>query len=62
MTLNLARIRYPMFFIGMLLITVPAIGYKYYPHYGLEVTYSVVVGFLLFAASLISGVGLLREQ
>jgi len=56
MTFTFERIKYPIFVLGAILMTLPAIIYKYHSFQVSIVTYSVVVGFILFAISIISGI------
>jgi hypothetical protein len=56
MAFTFERIKYPIFVLGAILMTLPAIIYKYHPFQVSIVTYSVVIGFILFAISIVSGI------
>ena len=56
MSYNISRIKYPLFFLGAILMTLPAIIYKFHSFNVSIVDYSVLIGFLLFAFSIASGI------
>ncbi len=58
----LSRIKYPIFFLGSILMTVPPIAYKYYAFSAGIVTDSVVIGFLLFALSIVLGISAFTHE
>ena len=47
MVFTFERIKYPIFVLGAVLMTLPAIIYKYHPFQVSIVTYSVLIGFIL---------------
>ena len=61
MVFNFERIKYPIFVLGAILMTLPAIIYKFHPFDVSIVTYSVVIGFILFALSIVSGITSMRD-
>jgi hypothetical protein len=61
MVFTFERIKYPIFVLGAVLMTLPAIIYKYHPFRVSIVTYSVLIGFILFAVSIVSGITSMRD-
>ena len=59
--MEFVRIKYPLFLLGVLLMTVPALAYKYVSFSINLVIYSIVAGFVLFAISIISGAFSIRQ-
>ncbi len=59
---NISRVKYPLFFLGAVLMTLPAIIYKFHSFDVSIVDYSVLVGFLLFAFSIVSGITAFRNH
>lgn len=56
MTFTFERIKYPIFVLGAIMMTLPPIVYKYHQFDVSIVTYSVVIGFILFAIAIVSGI------
>lgn len=55
--MSFERAAFPIFFVGILLMTVPAIIFYYYTSFPEAIVFwSVVIGFILFGISLMSGI------